>query len=104
MLGLKPLIKKMLLKHISVDARLDSLLYVTYYVANLGMNYGSSVKITPPSVSGYKFVCWLHSASIGWICDTYINTSEGTLWNGNKGMTGYSGTGQVRVYALYIKN
>ena len=94
--SLKGLLKK-------ITSWMNVPLKVTYVTVQLGRTFNSHVSLTVPSVSGYSFVCWLTSASIGWVCNTYVNQAENSLWNGNTGATG-SGTGSVRVYALFVKN
>lgn len=66
---------------------------------------GNSARITAPAVSGYKFICWIHAATVGWTGSLYFgNAASSTVdvinaysapWT-----TGSSGSGTA--FALYV--
>lgn len=71
----------------------------------VGKNFGSNVSLSAPSVSGYTFLCWVGSATVGWVGGTYIesmNSASTKVWV--CASTESSGTGDVNAWALYVKN
>ena len=97
MLDMKKLLTKTLIT-------LKTPLKVSSVTKSIGKASGSSVAISAPTVSGYSFLCWISSATSGWVGATYVQniTSQNTnIWvaapNG-------SGTGNVIAFALYVKN
>ena len=81
--------------------------YITtaLYSATVNRTTSSFAAISAPSVSGYTFVCWFSTATVGWVSGTYIEdpTMQDTkVWVDHNSYT--SGTGTVKCYALYMKN
>ena len=73
--------------------------------ATVGKNLGSYVSLSAPSVSGYTFLCWIGSATTGWVGGTYIesmNSASTVVWV--CASTESSGTGDVNAWALYVEN
>ena len=71
----------------------------------VGKNLGSYVSLSAPSVSGYTFLCWIGSATTGWVGGTYIesmNSASTRAWV--CASTESSGTGDVNAWALYVEN
>lgn len=71
----------------------------------VGKNFGSYVSLSAPSVSGYTFLCWVGSATTGWVAGTYIesmNSANTNIWV--CASTESSGTGDVNAWALYVQN
>lgn len=71
-------------------------------------NSTCSYPIEAPSVPGYSFVCWVNSATNGFICPSYIASplsSSATAWlyNAPVGSIKSSST-SVTAVAMYIKN
>lgn len=92
--------KKVLTKMLK---QLDTPLKVASVSKSIGRTAGSHVDISAPTVSGYTFLCWLSSATSGWVSATYISTpmsASSSIWSAT---TNGSGTGTVIAYALYVK-
>lgn len=71
----------------------------------VGKVFGSYVSLSAPSVSGYTFLCWVGSATTGWVGGTYIesmNSASTRVWV--CASTESSGTGSVNAWALYVEN
>ncbi|MBQ1296915.1 MAG: hypothetical protein IIY21_22915 [Clostridiales bacterium] len=71
----------------------------------VGKVFGSYVSLSAPSVSGYTFLCWVGSATTGWVGGTYIesmNSASTRIWV--CASTESSGTGNVNAWALYVQN
>lgn len=71
----------------------------------VGKVFGSYVSLSAPSVSGYTFLCWVGSATTGWVGGTYIesmNSASTRVWV--CASTESSGTGNVNAWALYVEN
>lgn len=71
----------------------------------VGKIFGSYVSLSAPSVSGYTFLCWVGSATTGWVGGTYIesmNSASTRIWV--CASTESSGTGGVNAWALYVQN
>ena len=71
----------------------------------VGKVFGSYVSLSAPSVSGYTFLCWVGSATTGWVGATYIesmNSASTRIWV--SASTESSGTGSVNAWALYVQN
>ena len=61
----------------------------------------TTANVTADAVSGYTFVCWLQTATQGWSGSTYCsfpNAKTTAVWRSG------SGSGVVRLQALYAKN
>lgn len=96
MLDLKALLAKIL-------KQLDTPLKVASVSRSIGRTAGSHVGISAPTVSGYTFLCWLSSATSGWVSATYISepmNANSNIWSTT---TNGTGTGTVIAYALYVK-
>ena len=92
--------KKLLTKIMSA---MDTPLKVTSITKSIGRTAGSNVYISAPTVSGYTFLCWLSSATSGWVSATYISdplNANTSIWSAT---TNGTGTGTVVAYALYTK-
>lgn len=71
----------------------------------VGKVFGSYASLSAPSVSGYTFLCWVGSATTGWVGGTYIesmNSASTRIWV--SASTESSGTGSVNAWALYVQN
>lgn len=78
--------------------------YINYKVPKA--ENAASVKITAPSVPGYNFVCWIGSASHGFIKDCYIDMPDNPsadIWF-TQSTVDISDGNSVTAYALYMKD
>lgn len=71
-------------------------------------NVDCSYPIEAPSVPGYSFVCWVNSATNGFICANYIASplsSSATVWLHNAPVGSIKGSStSVTAVAMYVKN
>lgn len=77
----------------------DSSHYVKCVSIETTFDGSDRVYITAPKVDGYQFVCWVATASIGWVGLTYIDSpekEEAIAW------TDVSGAWDVKCTALYV--
>ena len=90
----------------SLTESVDSLLTVRLVETTINKGLGSGTYITAPTVSGYKFVCWIAVATIGWIASVSpsatTDQTSAVYVTANQGAT--TGTGTIRGNALYIKD
>lgn len=73
---------------------------------SLQLTYAKSASIIAPTVSGYKFKCWINCATSGWVGSVYVaspTSPDTTVWNATHG-TSSTANGNVSVYALYIRS
>ena len=71
-------------------------------------NVDCSYAIEAPSVPGYSFVCWINSATNGFVCSSYVASplsSSATVWlhNAPVGPIKSSST-SVTAVAMYVNN
>lgn len=96
MLDVKKLLAKILTK-------LNTPIVIRYVGTSIGKTAGSHVAITAPTVSGYTFVCWVATATSGWVASTYVanpTAASTDIWNTT---TNGTGNGNVNAYALYMR-
>ena len=71
-------------------------------------NVDCSYAVEAPSVPGYSFVCWINSATNGFISSNYIASplsSSATVWLHNAPVGPIkSGSTSVTAVAMYVKN
>lgn len=82
-----------------VVATADSSHCVRCVTIDTTFNGSDRVYVTAPKVDGYQFVCWVATASKGWVGLTYIDSPEredAIAW------TNASGGWDVRCTALYV--
>lgn len=71
-------------------------------------NVECSYSIEAPSVPGYSFVCWINSATNGFICASYIASplsSSATVWLDNAPVGSIrSSSTSITAVAMYVKS
>ena len=71
-------------------------------------NVDCSYAIEAPSVPGYSFVCWINSATNGFICSSYVASplsNSATVWLHNAPVGPIkSGSASVTAVAMYVNN
>lgn len=71
-------------------------------------NVDCSYPIEAPSVPGYSFVCWVNSATNGFICSSYVASplsSSANIWVHNALVGSIkSNSTSVTAVAMYVKN
>lgn len=97
MLDVKKLLAKILFT-------LKTPLKVTSVTRSINKASGSHVSISAPTVNGYSFLCWISSATSGWVGATYVQTITSQNTNIWVAAPNLSGTGDVIAFALYVKN
>lgn len=72
------------------------------------ITWGVSYSIQAPSVPGYSFVCWVNSATKGFICGSYIASSlysSATVWLANAPVASIrDNQTAISAVAMYVKN
>lgn len=72
--------------------------------ATISRSYNAHVGVTAPDVSGYRFLCWSHVVTNGWIGMVYTaditQQVDAWVWTAS---TGQSGNGQIVAWAMYVK-
>ena len=67
-----------------------------------------SYPIEAPDVPGYSFVCWVNSATVGFVCQSYIDDSLGKspkLWLAEAQVVSIKDSqSYVVAVAMYVKN
>ena len=79
----------------------DGTLLTTRTVSTPTINSSTSngITVTPPTVSGYKFVCWVSTSSEGSVFATYIGQATNKAW-----WVGSTPTGShIDCTALYVR-
>lgn len=70
--------------------------------------WGCSYSIEAPSVPGYSFVCWVNSATKGFICGNYIANSlysSATVWLDDAPVASIrDNQAAISAVAMYVKN
>lgn len=94
-------VKKLMTKLLVI---LKTPLKVASVTKSINKASGSSVAISAPTVSGYSFLCWISSATSGWVGATYVQNITSANTNIWVAAPNLSGTGDVIAFALYVKN
>lgn len=84
---------------------LKGIVHVERVPVTITRTLGQSANVVAPAVAGYKFVCWVATATIGWTAPTYIASADHASSQVFVAASTYSsGTGAVNCYALYVPN
>lgn len=72
------------------------------------LTWGVSYSVQAPSVPGYSFVCWVNSATKGFICGSYIASSlysSATVWLVDAPVSSIKDNQtSISAVAMYVKN
>ena len=82
----------------------EALLTTKDVTASISKARATSVSITAPTVSGYKFVTWVNVTSTGWVGSVSIadaNAATTNVWNTDG--ANQTGSGNITATALYVK-
>lgn len=84
---------------------LKGIVHVERVPVTITRTLGQSANVVAPAVAGYKFVCWVATATSGWTAPTYIASANSASSQVFVAASTYSGgTGTVNCYALYMPN
>ena len=79
---------------------------VEYQSGTITRTLGSRTILTAPTITGYKFVCWIHVSTHGWFGSVYpeIGNSQTTNFWLAASPNAPGTNGAIRAWALYVRD